>query len=201
MSGAYPGPGSFMISARGTNLDALIEKGETPRDARELLQMVDEGTLTVDNLEIWKSDCPELALKNNDLFVDAAGSSGGWGDPLDRDPVLVIKDLNDGMIPHYEFVHQMHGVVATQNESGLWHLDKDATQAKRDALRRARLNESDSVESWWRVERQRVIEKSFLPEVQEMYAQSISFEKFNREFRGFWQLDADYTLDQGSTHG
>ncbi len=77
MSGAYPGPGSFMISARDTNLPVLIEQGETPRDARELLEMIDAGRLEVGNLEIWKTDCPELALKDHDLFVDAAGSSGG----------------------------------------------------------------------------------------------------------------------------
>ena len=112
MRGAYPGPGSFMISARGTNLDALIAEGETPRDARELLAMVDDGRLTVENLEIWKTDCPALALKDNDLFVDAAGSSGGWGDPLDRDPMAVIQDLNDDMCPRYDFVSEMHGVVA-----------------------------------------------------------------------------------------
>ena len=41
ISGAYPGPGSFMISARGTKLDTLIAEGETPREARELLEVVE----------------------------------------------------------------------------------------------------------------------------------------------------------------
>ena len=113
MSGAYPAPGCFMISARDTNLGTLLESGETPRDARDLLEMVDDGRLEVGNLEIWKTDCPELALKNNDLFVDAAGAAGGWGDPLERDPASVIQDLNEGMTPKYEFVRAMHGVIAT----------------------------------------------------------------------------------------
>ena len=59
VSGAYPGPGSFMISARGTNLDELIAKGKTPRDARELLEQHESGELKIDNLEVWKTDCPE----------------------------------------------------------------------------------------------------------------------------------------------
>jgi len=195
MSGAYPGPGSFMISARGTNLDELITAGETPRDARELLDMVDDGKLKVDNLEVWKTDCPELALNDNDLFVDAAGASGGWGDPLDRDPALVIADLNDGTTPHYGFVREMNGVVAVQDDDGVWQLDGSATIEKRAALRQARLDESRDAESWWHEERAQVVTRDFSPEVREMYAQSLSFEKFNLEFRGFWQLESGYTLE------
>ncbi len=196
MSGAYPGPGSFMISARDTNLDALIAEGETPRDARELLEMVDDGRLTVDNLEIWKTDCPELALKNNDLFVDAAGSSGGWGDPLDRDPLAVIADLNDGTCPNYDFVHAMHGVVAMQDGAGQWQLDREATLAKRADLRRQRLAESIPAEQWWREERRAVEARDFVPEVTEMYGQSLSFPKFRDEFTRFWQLPADFSCGE-----
>ena len=29
-----------------------------------------------------------------------------------------------------------------------------------------------------------------------MYAQSLSFGKFNHEFCGFWQVDAGYTLEE-----
>jgi N-methylhydantoinase B/acetone carboxylase alpha subunit len=196
MSGAYPGPASFMISVRGTNLDDLIATGETPRDARELLQLIDAGKLEVDRLEIWKTDCPELSLRHNDLFVDAAGASGGWGDPLDRDPDLVIRDLNDGTCPRYDFVHRMHGVVAHRDADGAWRLDAEGTARWRAELRQARLAESVDVEDWWRSERERVEARDFLPEVHEMYAQSLAFDKFRREFTGFWQLPADFGFDE-----
>ena len=196
MSGAYPGPGSFMISARDTNLQDLIVEGETPRDARELMEQIDDGRLKVNNLEIWKTDCPELALKDNDLFVDAAGSSGGWGDPLERDPVQVITDLNDGMTPHYDFVSRMHGVVAAQDSNGNWQLDVEATRAKRAQLRQARLAESVDVAQWWVVERTKVLAKDMVPEVHEMYAQSLSFPKFDGEFRRFWQVPADFVFNR-----
>lgn len=195
-SGAYPGPASFMISARGTNLETLIESGETPRDARELLEMVDTDELKVDKLEIWKTDCPELSLKHNDLFVDAAGSSGGWGDPLDRDPQLVIDDLNSGMTPNYEFVREMNGVVAAQNDLGEWVLDTAATEAKRTALRQARLDESIPAEQWWKDERPAIENQEFSAEVKEMYGQSLSFAKFDAEFRGFWHLPDDYHVEE-----
>ena len=196
MSGAYPGPASFMISARGTNLEELIAEGETPRDANELLEMIDAGRLKVDNLEIWKTDCPELALKDNDLFVDAAGSSGGWGDPLDRDPRLVIRDLNDGICLHYDFVSEMHGVIAHQESDGQWQLDARGTEAKRAELRRQRLAESVDAQTWWKDERRQVEARDFVPEVFEMYQQSLSFAKFRSEFRRFWQLPADFSFGE-----
>ncbi|MCU0732919.1 MAG: hydantoinase B/oxoprolinase family protein [Hyphomonas sp.] len=196
MSGAYPGPGSFMISARDTNLPALIEQGETPRDARELLDLIDAGRLEVKNLEIWKTDCPELALKDHDLFVDAAGSSGGWGDPLDRDPMLVIADLNDGMAPRYDFTANLYGIVASQDAAGVWTLDATATAERRAAMRQARLSESAPVAEWWGRERERVLARDFIPEVREMYQQSMSFAKFDAEFRRFWQVPADFAFPQ-----
>ena len=192
VSGAYPGPGSFMISARGTNLDELIAKGETPRDARELLEQHESGELKIDNLEIWKTDCPELSLKDNDLFVDAAGSSGGWGDPLDREPQLVVDDLNQGFSTEYEFLSNMHGVIAKQNEHGRWELDNKATLKKRSDLRQRRLSESQPVEEWWKTERQLVQKANFNEEVKEMYQQSLSFDKFRDEFCSFWQVSDDY---------
>ena len=39
--------------------------------------------------------------------------------------------------------------------------------------------------------------KDFAPEVGEMYAQSLSFDKFNKEFRGFWDLGGEFELLEG----
>lgn len=196
MSGGYPAPSSFMISARGTNMSEIIaEGGETPRDARELLEMVDDGRLKVENLEIWKTDCPELAFDENDLFVDAAGASGGWGDPLEREPSAVIEDLNEGWVTSYDFVKNLHGVVAAQNKEGEWQLDESSTLALREEMRNKRRQESVSVSDWWSNEREKVLKKDFVPEVNQMYAESLSFDKFDREFRDFWQVPEDLVFE------
>jgi N-methylhydantoinase B/acetone carboxylase alpha subunit len=197
MNGAYPGPSSFMISARGTNLDEVNEKGLAPRDARELLEMTDSGELKVDDLQVWKMDCPELSMKNNDLFVDAAGSSGGWGDPLDRDPNAVIEDLNSGVCPDYDFVKEMHGVIAEQASNGSWTLDQASTDAKRVDLRKKRLSESSDLKDWWVEERDIVQNAAFFPEVGLMYNESLSFDKFRKEFTSFWNLPLEFNVLEG----
>ena len=103
------------------------------------------------------------------------------------------------MTPHYDFVREMNGVIARQDENGVWQADLAATREKRAALRRARLDEAETVESWWHSERRRITAKSFTPEVREMYAQSMSFEKFKLEFAGFWQVESGYTLDESAS--
>jgi|TARA_B110000196_G_scaffold252290_1_gene221846 hypothetical protein len=186
-----------MISARGTNLDEVNAKGLAPRDARELLEMTDSGLLKVDDLKVWKTDCPELSMGHNDLFVDAAGSSGGWGDPLEREPSAVIADLDSGTCPDYDFVNKMHGVVATQDESGSWSLDVAATEINRTALRQARLDESVDVKDWWEEEREIVKNAAFFPEVGLMYNESLSFDKFRNEFTSFWNLPREFNVLEG----
>ncbi|HXR35383.1 MAG TPA: hydantoinase B/oxoprolinase family protein [Candidatus Binataceae bacterium] len=198
MSGAYPAPGCFMITAQGTNLgEILAAGGKPPRDANEFLAAVEGGTLTVKKLGIWKTDCPEVGLENNDMFVDAAGAGGGWGDPLDRDPQAVVRDLNEGWVTNYEFTSEMHGVVAAKDVDGKWTLDVAATKAKRAQLRARRISESVPVSEWWQAERGLVRAGNFRPEVAEMYKESLSFEKFAREFKGFWQLEPSFTVQAG----
>ena len=39
--------------------------------------------------------------------------------------------------------------------------------------------------------------RDFAPEVHEMYSQSLSFAKFDGEFRRFWQVPADFNFGEG----
>jgi N-methylhydantoinase B len=67
------------------------------------------------------------------VIIRSAGG-GGWGDPLDREPMRVIEDIRDGMVSA-EAAREDYGVVAQMNGGeGLdaVQLDRAAT----DALRR-----------------------------------------------------------------
>ena len=90
----------------------------------------------------------------------------------------------------------MHGVVAVQDSDGVWQVDVEATRAKRQSLLQARLDESEDVSSWWQDQRKAVQAVDFAPEVREMYAQSLSFEKLRNEFVSFWQLDSEFAVPE-----
>jgi len=66
------------------------------------------------------------------VIIRSAGG-GGWGDPLDRDPMRVIEDIRDGMVSA-EAARAEYGVVAKLNGGdGLdaVQLDRAATEALR----------------------------------------------------------------------
>ena len=76
-----------------------------------------------------------------------------------------------------------------------WRQSGDVSRSiGRVQRRQQRLDESQPVKDWWRAEREQVETVDFEPEVREMYAQSLSFDKFRREYVSFWQLDDDYKL-------
>lgn len=192
MSGAYPAPGCYHITARGTNLDKVIaEGGETPRDALEIVQYAKDGRLQVDNLQVWKYDPPELQMKHNDLWGNTTGGAGGWGDPIERRPELVIEDLNLGMV-EAEFARCLYGVVGKQGADGVWVLDAAATERRRTAIRAERKEKAKPAAEWWKGERKKVLDRAFIEPVTDMYRGSMTFAKFDREYRGFWQLPADF---------
>lgn len=189
MSGAYPAPGCFHISARGTNLAEIVASGgDTPRDAMEIVEYANSGKLKVDDLKVWKYDPPEVEMKNNDLWGNSSGGAGGWGDPIERRPELVVADLEqDAIAP--EFARTLYGVVATQGEKGAWVLDVAATAKRRAEIMAERREKALPAAEWWRAERSRVTGQDFIEPVRDMYRSSMSFAKYDREYRGFWHLD------------
>jgi hypothetical protein len=111
--------------------------------------------------------------------------------------MAVIEDLESGTCPDYNFVNEMHGVVASINELGNWVLDSAATDAKRIALRQSRLHGSVDVKDWWAEEREIVKNAAFFPEVGLMYNESLSFDKFRDEFTSFWNLPREFNVLEG----
>jgi N-methylhydantoinase B len=61
------------------------------------------------------------------------GGGGGWGDPLERSPVLVAEDVAEGLISRAA-AQKLYGVVLRGNLSP----DESATQRLRDRLRSVR---------------------------------------------------------------
>ena len=188
MSGGYPAPGCFHITARGTNLGELVaNQHETPRDAVEIIDYAADGRMKVDNLQVWKYDPPELEMKNNDLWGNSTGAGSGWGDPIERRPEQVIEDINLDMI-NVKLARGLYGVVGTQDANGVWSLDAAATQKRRTEIRAERKAKALPAKEWWKKQRAKVLDHAFIEPVVDMYRGSMSFPKFDREFRNFWQL-------------
>jgi N-methylhydantoinase B len=73
-----------------------------------------------------------MIMKKGDLFRHEVAGAGGWGDPLDRDPVLVLKDVRNEFVSAHA-AREDYGVILIGDT-----VDADATIALRRQMRDAR---------------------------------------------------------------
>ncbi len=72
-----------------------------------------------------------LPMKDGDVLRIVTPSGGGYGDPFERDPALVLQDVNDDLVPG-ETVEEHYGVIIRDRK-----IDEQATAALRKARRDA----------------------------------------------------------------
>jgi hypothetical protein len=94
--GGYAGPRSWVISVKDTDVYARIANNEElPQDAGALMDVGQclNGTITNHGANMSVNQC-----KAGDVLIQIASGSGGFGDPLERDPELVLADFREGRI-------------------------------------------------------------------------------------------------------
>jgi len=196
-SGGYPTPGTIYTAIRNSNLLEKVQQGMPyPRSMVECLDYLKEKKFEAEDVQVFKYDPPQLEMKHGDIFSDCAGGSGGWGDPLERNPQLVIADLNDGWVTE-RLANSCYGVVAkkvVQGADTIYVLDEAGTSARRTEIRAQRLA-CLTVKDWWKQERLRVKNKQLIEPV--AYTLQSSFEtetgpEYKKMFIDFWQLDDNF---------
>jgi N-methylhydantoinase B len=75
-----------------------------------------------------------MTIRRGEVFRHELAGAGGWGDPLERDPGAVLKDIRNELISLAAAAHDYGVVVDTHN----WKVDEAATQRLRAEIRAAR---------------------------------------------------------------
>jgi N-methylhydantoinase B len=77
-----------------------------------------------------------VPIKEGDAFIRPASGGGGYGDPLERDPALVLEDVIDEYVS-IERARKDYGVVIKTLDPDLlkYEIDAEATRHERDAIR------------------------------------------------------------------
>lgn len=114
--GGYPGCQVDYLLFRGGNAAELPARLELTRGAS--VESVPWG---------------EVELGPDDILYCRNNAGGGYGDPLDRDPGLVARDVQTGHVT-VDGAREIYGVVSEGGE-----VDEAATAAARGAIREARL--------------------------------------------------------------
>jgi acetophenone carboxylase len=132
--GGYAAPTTFIRTVHGSNVMALLGRGETriPRT----LDKVYEPDNPEEGQEALHHICMRVRpLMNGDTFTFLVGGGAGYGDALERDPEAVLRDLRDGMTTHWA-ARTLYRVV--YDETTL-RLDRQGTKRARDQARAERL--------------------------------------------------------------
>lgn len=186
--GGYPPPGWKCLWASGTNIAELVERGEKlPSKLSEAARMLQDGTITAEDWYYGTDNQWSPNLADGDLFGVEYYGGVGYGDPLERDPAAIEKDLANGLMS-----------VKGAGEVYGYRSDADTTQAERDRIRQERLAKAVPARQWWEQERKRAAAGDVSPMVTHMYARSAKLsDALVNQYKEFWQIEEFPYSDTG----
>jgi acetophenone carboxylase len=76
--------------------------------------------------------------KEDDIWVERFQGAGGFGDPLEADPELVVKDVKEGFISDWT----AKNVYLVQYDDKTFTVDCAATEKRREDKRKERIKKS-----------------------------------------------------------
>jgi N-methylhydantoinase B len=124
--GGYPGAPSLLVLIEGSRVEETIAGDQSPDHLDAL-----GGTSRL-------LPYAEFDLRKNDILYMRMASGGGYGDPLDREPQQVLRDVEDGIVSRQE-AGDIYGVAIDGDDPAL---DVAATEKLRAGLRKERLQSS-----------------------------------------------------------
>ena len=195
LMGGYPSAARYRFEAHGTDMKDRIEKGlpmpwgaDRDPDYEKVLKAKqikrDKQAITT-----------ETIFEDYDLYLNYLRGGPGFGDPIERDPKKVEKDLNEEvLLPRY--AKSIYG-VAFEQKDGQFIVDKPKTDELRGQIRKERLQKAIPVKEWMAKERERILKKEASSQVKHMFATSFSLSsRFFKDFRNFWNLLQGWSLTE-----
>jgi acetone carboxylase, alpha subunit len=133
--GGYSCPSYQLCKIKGINVFEVMKN--TPRQIEEfdIVRLMNErpipgGKYTSNDMGMTFELCAE-----GEIYMICQGSGGGYGDVLERDPALVMKDLEEDLMSH-ENARDIYQVVYDERTL---IVDTAATEARRAEYRKERI--------------------------------------------------------------
>src|SRR5262249_20190482 len=130
--GGYAGPPNPRFVIRDTDLMAQIKAGKD-LDLGQYALLKNQQVRG--NYILTSSSKDAEIFKEGDMVVSSVGAGGGYGDVLDRDPALVLRDLEDELIT-LDVAERIYGVMIDPQTR---LIDQAATEKRRGEIRAERL--------------------------------------------------------------
>ena len=111
----------------------LMKNGESPQLTHYGLA---HDRMLKGNYQFEHSMVPHKTFEVGDIAVHGAGGAGGYGDVLERDPQMVIKDIKEGIVSD----HVVREIYKVAYHPGTLEVDSQETDKLRENERKDRLN-------------------------------------------------------------
>jgi acetone carboxylase alpha subunit len=124
-----------------------------------------------------------------DIIHHITGGGGGWGDPIERNPEDVVKDLKLKLTSSYTAAN----IYCVVWDPETMEVDIKATEEKRKEMREKRLKRGVPTAQFIEAERKKILSKEITPVPKEMYNDCFKkSQKFAKEYKEFWGLDDSF---------
>lgn len=120
------------VQVTNSNLLAKWAAGD-PDVPTDIIELVERRPIQGD-YQFEHGVRPSRSYAEGDIYVALTSGGGGYGDPLDREPELVARDVRSGLVSRWAAEH-VYGVMLDEHGEAL----SAETKAKRHALRERRL--------------------------------------------------------------
>lgn len=141
-TGNHRGDGTLLIPAPGKDiLEKIQQEGKYPTSMDQLTAPWGIDAKKDPNFRFERQlGGIRISVPNHALLGNSYGSGGGYGDPVDRDPEKVAKDVKNRAVTP-EMATRIYGVVLDQNLS----VDTAKTKARRQEIIQERLRKGQSL--------------------------------------------------------
>ncbi|NKF21857.1 hydantoinase B/oxoprolinase family protein [Solimonas marina] len=133
--GGYSCPAYQLLKIKGVNIFETLNRDPKAIEVFDILKLMNErplagGKYSSNDMGMTFELCDE-----GEIYMICQGSGGGYGDVLERDPALVMKDIEEDLLSA-DLAREIYKVVFDERTLVV---DEDATRAMRDDYRRQRL--------------------------------------------------------------
>jgi acetone carboxylase alpha subunit len=132
--GGYGCPAYPLAKIKGVNIFQTL--GTTPEKLNfDMVEMMNKADIDGANYIVQDAGMAFEVCNEGEVYMICQGSGGGYGDVLEREPALVMKDIEESLISA-DYAHQIYHVVFDETTLVV---DEEATEAARAAECQARI--------------------------------------------------------------
>jgi acetone carboxylase alpha subunit len=188
--GGYPVSANYRYIVTNTNIAEAaaagmpIPHGEGENPVKpEWIDLIKGKTILTDAATLSTN------MKRHDLWLHLAGSAGGYGDPIERDPMLVREDLQ----LQRTTLRSAEKVYCVKIDPVTMEVDAEATNQLRNQRKAERLARGIPARDYIRINREKILKGDIPPVPKSCLRNCIKASgKFLTEFKEFWDLSENF---------